>query len=570
MKVNNQKVKYFLSLLVVLNYFVTNAQNDTIWLSDNGSLSFKKEAKYFRFIKKNKDNYSISDYYLNGNKKLQQNFKINNDKTFTGEFNLYYPDGNLLLQQNIVNNIIEGACKSYLKDGTKNESIFKNNNIFDGKFLIETETVVYETIAKDGVVLLKKSYNKGNLNSGDMIEYINGKVKRTAYNNNKIAAESFLNNFGLVENGVDYEFYPFESSYKLYVLRFVKNSKEYKNQVFYENGSLQCEGNISLINKTENFYNNKGIKIGTLITGIGKNSSLNGTKVDFDSNGEVIEISKYIDWINTESTEFVNGLKTKLVRRDKSNKEIYNENYDSKGKIISKLFYDLKSKLPANGTQILPYKITEYKNKVIISQKEHYKSGKLFSEIIKDERIFYDEKGKEIGRLSHYNLDQVGENVEFYHNYEYYLNRKKFILNEGKCTGYEVYKNKSKIEKIVYFEKSDIENSIYRHSFYLPEIENTYIQRPIKIIEYYDTGQKRQEEIANDDGDILLTTVFDINGKVMGKYDNLSFTGEVFYDNGSIKKYKNGDLIYEKDYHGTYNINGFVDELDFFTETNFN
>ena len=570
MKINNQKVKYFLNLLVVLNYFATNAQNDTIWLSDNGSLSLKKEAKYFRFIKKNKDNYTINDYFSNGNKKLQQNFKINNDKTFTGELNSYYPNGNLLLQQNIVSNTIEGACKSYLKDGTKKESIFKNNNIFDGKFLIETETEVYETIAKDGVVLLKKYYNKGNLNSGEVTEYINGKVKKTVYNNNKIAAESFLDNYGFVENGVNYHFYPFENSYKLYELSFVKNRKEYKNQVFYKNGSLQCEKNISLINETENFYDNKGIKIGTLITGIGKNSSLNGTKVDFDTNGEIIEISKYIDWINTESSEFINGLKTKLIRRDKSNQPIYNENYDSNGKIISKLFYDLKSKLPANGTLILPYKITEYKNKVIISQKEHYKSGKLFSEIIKDERIFYDEKGKEMGKLSHYNLDQVGENIEFYHNYEYYLNGKKFILNEGKCTGYEVYKNKSKIEEIVYSEKSDIENTIYRHSFYVPKSENTYSQRPIKIIEYYNTGQKRKEEIVNDDGDILRTTVFDINGRVMGKYDNLSFTGEVFYDDGSIKKYKNGDLIYEKKYHGTYNVNGFVDKLGFFTETNFN
>ena len=565
-----KKIVLFLFLLPLF----CHAQNDTIWMSKFHSLTTKQTAEYFRIIKKiDQKTIQINEYRLDKSKMLEQQCNLNEDKTFNGQATQFFEDGKTAVIYEIKNSAINGKVTSFLKNGSKTECTYKNNMLFDGTIIFEDNGIYIQHIAKNGLPVVNKYYNLDKENSGYIETFINEiKTCKSFNKNGKIIGEAINNKEGDVVSGILGEY----NSTPLVLEKLIhyKNKEITKEITLLENGTTREITTYNLTNQssvTETFDNN-GLKIGS-ITGTSGTENFQGKMYSYERLSKNKSIPKSLDTYkfgNLLQSIVYNekGIKKCLVDFDEHGTEKYREYYDTHGKITSKLIYS-KPGSPKEGLLIENNKVIEYKEGKIISNKEFYKSGEIFSDKKDNSTQFYDKNGNQIGEII-YNNETPYEGTDC----QYYFDIDAFF-------GYKKYKKGVIVEEVSYFLDNHLKNVVKEQKFYKdklfnPESTNTE-GIPMKEIRNFKNGNKKFEYTdckGYPDGAFYKIISFDSSGKKIGEYDKNKNEGiYCFYyeqesdDLLSIETYKNGKLQHEKKFHQTKNFFGnIVTKIELFEE----
>lgn len=557
------------TLFLLLFTSLVSAQNDTIWINSKGQLASKTTAELFRIIKKTAPlTFEISDYNLKNILVLSQKCSIDENKLVTGTFSKFYDNGKIKMEGNIQKGILNGSFFTYLNDGTKNKALFKNELMFDGKTLLENSKDCHrELIVEKGVEILEKNYNKNNRNSG--YEIIK-KTKYISYHKNKIIGQGILNQSGDKISGAFGKYYTNGNEMYLNNLDFYNNKREkYKEVFYYENGNKRQENNLGFNQNIEstNYFDEQGQKIGTLNCDLNQTyeRQYDGQHITFDPDNKLVYIKNYKKGILEQAKEYKNGVKIRCIKFNDSGNRLYEENYNQKGIIESKLSYSDYNNQPENGTKYEDYTVTEYKNFEIVSHKQYYKSGELFSDLVNNNMFYFDENGLKIGTLT-YSITRIDMQISTADkvDYKYPYQGTEYECIDGMLSCYKKYENGWLIEKGTFNDKKKLIKKQVFHP------ENNFQK---EMILYYENGLKKIVKLFSSDEAELSAVYYDRKGSEISTYDFVTKTGTLIFYNDSDDidqefSYLNGKIISNKEYVETYNKNGFINKLDFF-ETKF-
>ena len=572
--------KLFLTLFSISTF--ANAQNDTIWISKFHSLTNKSSAEYFRIIKKiDEKTIQINEYRLDKSKMLEQLCNLNEDKTFNGQATQFFEDGKTAVIFEIKNSAINGKVISFLKNGSKTECIYKDNMLFDGNIIFETKGLYAQHIAKNGLPVVNKYYNIDKENSGYVETFVNGiKTRKSFDKNGKIIGVAIYNKDHEVVNGILGE-YSYDSPLVLEKLDHYKN-KEITQEVFYlKNGNIREIKTFNPIDKSERLetFDNNGIKIG-ILTGAHGTPTLNGKSYLYNLTSQSKEVPEdLIIYKNGNYFQKVQydkkGLKKIQIDYDEHGTEKYRIYYDISGKINSKLTYSEPGK-EENGLKINDNHVQEFKNGMLISDKEFYNTGELFSDEKAKIITYFDKKGNKIGSI----IFKKTENDFFEQPYDGIVY--SYSNNYDTFSGYRKYKKGVIIEEVSYFLDNHLKNIIKEQKLYEDKLfdpTSAYTNKgiPIKEIRNFENGNKKFEYTDSKgypNGEFYKIVSFHPSGKKIGEYDKNKKEGtQCFYydqesdDLQSIETYKNGKLQHEKKFHQTKNFFGnIVTRIELFEE----
>jgi uncharacterized protein len=569
-------MKKFFTLLVIINFSFSNAQNDTIWLNDYKEIASKDGAKYFQKVKKVKDSlYNITQFTLKGIKILDGNSKTDSSTFFHGEVNNYYDDGKIAYMQTYRNGSYEGKSVSYLKDGTKSEGVFKDNMLYDGKIVYEVNDDIYEYEVVQGLRNYDRIYSKFNPLGGYKSFYEDNRLaKQISYNDKgeNIGEATFGENYSDVDGVLGYYNY---NPTSLNTLTYYKNQKVEKTDSFYKNGKVKSTQKIEIGFKTTQYFDINGTDIGSLTE---KEISTDyyapeeGSQVNF---GYLPENIDYIDTINYyERSKIIKtttydklGNKLKQVKFNDNSYAVFAENYDKSGKVESTLTYGGEYNEPVDGKLIEDNATTIYKDKTIISKIVKYKSGKTFSNLDKGIASFYDQKGVLMSTLSYYDKYNSGKISDPKNGIEY-------TMYDDNISGYNKYVEGNLSEIGSY--------NINFKDIKILESQVTYnaAVMVIKDLSFFKNGKKKIEKIQNGGYSVLKEIAYNDKGAIVAEFDNINQEGTQYtYFGGSddiesIKTYKNKILSYEKQFKSTYGENynnkiTLVKEIDYFKQGTF-
>ncbi len=571
--------KLFLTLFSISTFAF--AQNDTIWMSKFHSLTTKQSAEYFRIIKKNdQKTIQINEYRLDKSKMLEQLCNLNEDKTFNGQATQFFENGKTAVIYEIKNSAINGKVISFLKNGSKTECIYKNNMLFDGNIIFETKGLYAQHIAKNGLPVVNKYYSLDNENSGYVETFINEiKTCKSFDKNGKIIGEAIYNKDFEVVSGILGE-YSHDSPLRLEKIVYYKNKSIIKEVSLIENGKIRDVLTINPKDKSQilETYDNNGLKIGVL-TLDEVSIPLHGKSYTYESFSYNKQMPKSLDTYNgfklLQSIEFdKNGIKKIQIDNNENGNCIGRTYYDTSGKITSKLTYSEPGK-EEDGLKINDNHIQEFKNGKLISDKEFYNTGEIFSDEKADVITYFDKKGNKIGTI----IGKKSENEFYLQPYDGIIY--SYSKEYDTFSGYKKYKKGIIIEEVGYFLDNHLKNIIKKQKFYEDKrngpVSYTNEGIPIKEIRNFENGNKKFEYTnyqGNYDGEFYKIISFDSSGKKIGEFDKNKNEGtQCFYydqesdDLQSIETYKKGKLQYEKKFHQTKNFFGnIVTKIELFEE----
>src|SRR5690606_35435789 len=96
--------------------------------------------------------------------------------------------------------------------------------------------------------------------------------------------------------------------------------------------------------------------------------------------------------------------------------EYFNEDGSSKGQIT----YNEDGYTPKEGTMIVGNVSSIYKNSKLVERTETYENGKVFEVTKNNTSVYYDQKGKEIGRID-FKLDPIYGSMSYITGTRYVL-----------------------------------------------------------------------------------------------------------------------------------------------------
>ncbi|MDR0229395.1 MAG: hypothetical protein LBI72_10070 [Flavobacteriaceae bacterium] len=219
------------------------------------------------------------------------------------------------------------------------------------------------------------------------------------------------------------------------------------------------------------------------------------------------------------------------------------EYFNADGSVKSVLTYVENSYTPKEGTSYEGNTTAVYKNGVVVNKTTTYPNGKVFEKATDKLSIFYDKKGKELGRVT-YKVDEYNSLLP--------VNGSIFTLEGDNLYGETRYEKEQTVYDS-YYNTSNSKNMITSENFYKGGALS-------KSVKYYDNGVKKQEEIystASYSYDPTTINYFDKAGKAVGTYDGVKQTGTKYdyFDEDTIKsiaKYKEGEITYLKQYQTDY------------------
>ena len=324
-------------------------------------------------------------------------------------------------------------------------------------------------------------------------------------------------------------------------------------------------------------FDKNGNKIGTL-SGQDGDGTLQGQLYIFSSdNKETPEsMTVYKNGNAIQETKYdKKGFKKIQIDCDENGIAIGRSYYDTSGKITSKLTYSEPGR-EENGLKISDNHVQEFINGKLISDKEFYNTGEVFSDEKADIITYFDKKGKVIGNI----IAKQNENQLYKQPYEGSVY--SYSSEYDTFNSYRKYKKGVIVEEVKYFLDNHLKNEIKEQKFYQDKLfdpTSAYTNKgiPIKEIQNFENGSKKFEYTdyqGYPSGEFYKIVSFDASGKKTGEYDKKKNEGtQCFYydqesdDLESIETYKNGKKIYEKKFHQTKNFFGnIITKIDLFEE----
>ncbi|MBC9797499.1 toxin-antitoxin system YwqK family antitoxin [Sinomicrobium weinanense] len=529
----------FITVLLLICFAFSNAQNDTIWFDGNWKKTTKEKAFFYRLpVKKEKKLYRINDFYIDGTRQMTGLSRYRDSVHLEGKAVWYDEKGEAINEQTYKDNILHGVSTFYRpwgSYGTRQEITYQN-----GK---KKKEVFFDT-DRNGIRFenyLEKERIVKSVFYGDEGELI-GSFNAQEQEGEKV---SYYSNPMKVKTVVEIR----DGSYKY-------------SYSFFPNG--QARSTFDTIQLKKTFYNEQGGRIGELQYESKQNGLfyLEGELYEYNTDGRTIgRIIGYENGRQTSVKEFNNnGI---LKREDilENGRVVKTISYTDKGEelgVFTKKDDILNGTIREKNNDIITYK----DNKAVQAVKHYHRSDKVFASLENSVITFYDSIGKSLGRLrvalqpgkyfpdllenGSYNPAPV-EGTLFRIDYQ---NR---IALKAR------YKNSKKTEETTYNYRREIGSDEIK-GFGETKAYNENEQL-IKRITYYSNGRKQSEINYKPDSESTKTTgiFFDQAGKQTGEYNYETQTGvlyEFFSQSDDVEKIiqrENGEYVKQKTYQQVYN-----------------
>lgn len=145
----------FLSILLLLAFFICSSTQGIVWLDKNHTETTKENGVFYRPIpEKKRSGYLIVDYYLNGNKYREgkaASMAVTKE-FFKGIVTYYYKDGSMSKKEKYKDGFLDGPYKEYYPTGE-----LKVDGVYD-KGVKERAWKIYY---KAGKIKTKGKYRNG-------------------------------------------------------------------------------------------------------------------------------------------------------------------------------------------------------------------------------------------------------------------------------------------------------------------------------------------------------------------------------------------------------------------------
>ncbi len=519
-------------IILLIGYNNMLAQQDTLWYNAKWKLSKKTEASFYRPPVKAEGNFfRIKDYYKSGELQMNAISKYADKDHWEGLVTWYNKDGSIHQEGNYKDHKLNGAYTSYIKE-KKILANYKNGQYVNGETNINCRTYyIYLAEINDG---FKRVFHNGDLNGLRYEEYLDQdkKKKYTKYydDNGELLGESKNTPDGS-KVGIEilYNYNPFSISNIEY---YSKSGTYLGSSIYYNNGTLREKFEQEPGYKTT-YYNTNGEELGSLTYRM-KNSYLkaeNGTKYSFESKYNIKKANETGETWPISITTYKDGLTTKFEEKykDQSTKALFTyENgyrlldlfYDEKGKEISRLTY--KDYKPFDGIQFERDVKRTYKEGVLLEEIKYYANTKKQFMALKNAiETYYDLNGEVLGTLT-LNID----------NYNSPENGTRYSQYKGVIERIEEYKDGVRIKL------TSIKKDTKGKSFKTIELYDDSGYSKIKETKFYSNG-KIKSEINYKKYNPITGIYFNDKGEEIGRYNYKTKEGkryEFFYNSDQIKE----------------------------------
>ncbi|MDM1345851.1 hypothetical protein HX017_01775 [Myroides marinus] len=551
--------KIFSLALLFSTPMFSQVARDTIWVDSYDYISTKKDAESFKLAKPIKGNSNL------------QSIEVYNAKT-----RLIESKGNGVFQDGSATVLYQGDVKYYNKNGkvnatytydennmiTNSESIdprngkvykcaYSDNNLYNGEAFYDWKGVYVYMLVEDGhykeylVINPKNDKNR---------------VVYTFDENNILSAESYYDESGkVVHTGTYSEGQNYNGEFTLlnYDEFGILSISKYTDGVslnttsYYKNGKVKSTSVVKGNLTSEVYFDKNGKQLGTYSSKLeddGYSTYQNGTLYYFNAYGtdpdEIYAIYHYKDNAAIKVEDFYVAPEKNTVKMITYNSEenltLKKEYFTPDGKLKGQLVYDADGYTPKDGTDYADNMTTTYKNGKLVERVENYSNGKVFESTKNGLSVFYDMKGKEMGRVTFRDEPMYGTEV--------YISGTRYTIQNDLISDVSKYEK----EALTYqgsYDNKEGKSVLSSETFY----QNSNIT---KVVEYYSNGKKASIAIYSPSSysySPVKSTFFDNTGKELGSYDYVTQTGtlvEFSYDKQIISniKYSNGNAISKKGY----------------------
>ncbi len=544
-----------LALLFTSSMFGQVAK-DTLWVDSFDYKVSKKEAKAFKLVKPIKgQELNIIETFDAKSKKLQARGK-----------GLVQEDSSILYSGNVENFSPEGKLEStYIYDdkgqvtkitsinqftGEKYEGIFKEGQLYSG-----------EVFQRWSNVYIKMSTVEGVFREYEIINPANAKNRQsfTFDEENVIVEEQYYGANGEVVNQAEYaNGSPYNGTvtsvnYDKFGVKELNtytdgNLVAYKS--FYTTGQTKSEAVINEDRRVEDFFHKNGQKLGQYTLHYSEEEYVGeqeGTAYYFNYSGNEDDIASsyhFVDNSVRKVDEYYVNTKNNTIKSTTTYDEsgsiektvYYNEDGSTKGQLT----YDENGFGPYNGIYYDSNSSTTYQEGKIIAKTTFYDNGKVFEQRKGDLSIFFDKKGKELGRVTQ------GINPDF--QLETFIDGTVYSLTDDEISQITKYKN-GETTYLSTFDVTGTKPTLLSETFYA--FGNTS-----KLISYYPNGVKYKVSNYSTQAysfEPATETYYDKKGKELGTYNYETKTGTYyqFNEKGEVlqmAQFNAGTPVYSKQY----------------------
>ncbi|MEL7269174.1 MAG: hypothetical protein AAGL34_06350 [Bacteroidota bacterium] len=509
----------FLSLLFVIER--VTAQNDTIFYDDQWKKSEKQLAAYFRVATQEAEGrYLVKDYFITGELQMEGVSRYPDRDYWEGKVTWYNKDGSLLQIGNFAQGRLNGDFESYI-DGKKLMAVYKNGRLLSGKTnSLYRNYRFYSEIRNDTLFeishlgSLEGPRNERYLVMDDFGTYQT--MRSVSYDSkNKVIAEAEYRNGGIY-NGSEMSFYDFDKSGK--TISHYENGK-YLNASYYDKSGILRIAFKSKPKYRNIFYDASG-KVLDSVTYYWRNGYL----APFEGRNYVQAPGFYASkQVTFNRIQAYKGGEMEWEKEFRDDRLFSYVQYGLKGKRERILYYDASGKVndslvyknynPWVGTEYGADLMRKYQEGKVVKEIQYYKDSKnIFKDRTGPLEIFYDEKGKELGRMT---LEAD--------NYYTPLDGKQFYKDgQGRLNTIYEYKNGAKTKETFINYAYESQKPYKEETFYDASGYNY-----VKKVKYFSNG-KKQSDIDYQRYKEIKGSFYDFEGNLVSTYDYTTKDGEFF------------------------------------------
>lgn len=554
-------IKKILSLAVLFSTpMFSQVARDTIWVDSYDYIVPKKDAESFKITKAIKGNATLQsvEVYDAKTRKIESKgsgklLEGSATPLYSGDVQYFNKEGKVNATYTYdENNMITKAVTIDPRNGKVYTCTYSDsNNLNNGIAFYDWKGVYVFVESEDGVYKSYKIINPKNDKNELVYEFDD---------NNVLIGEKYYNEQGQLthqgtyKEGLMYNGEAVTPNYKDFSITAVSKYKDgvvISTTSYYKNGKVKGTAVVTGNVTKEVYYDLNGKQLGTYSSTLdadGYSTYQDGTNYYFnlygDNPDELYAIYHYKNNVSTKVEDYYlapykNTVKSITYNSDSNTTqkiEYFNEDGSSKGQII----YNEDGYTPKEGTLFDGNISSVYKNSKLVERTELYTNGKPFEVTKNKVSVFYDIKGKELGRIT-FKEDPIYSSIA-------YITGAKYVISNDVIASITKYEKEIMMYQAVY-ETITGTSVILSESFYT----NGYLA---KEIEYYPNGKKSKIAIYNPNSysySASKETYFDNTGKELGTFDHVSQTGtkvEFSYDKQitSIEKFNEGQPISKKGY----------------------
>ncbi|MCC9042939.1 hypothetical protein LNQ81_09655 [Myroides sp. M-43] len=554
-------IKNIFSLAILFSTpMFSQVVKDTIWVDSYDYIVPKKDAESFKIAKAIKGNNALKsiEVYKSNTNKLESkgNGKFQEGTgtvLYSGDVQYFNKEGKVNATYTYdENNMITKAVTIDPRNGEVYTCTYsEDNNLNNGIAFYDWQGVYVYVESEEGVYKSYKIINPKNDKNELIYEFDDNNVLigEKYYNEQGQLTHQGTYNEGLIHNGESVS-----PNYKDFSVLSVSQYKEgvlTNTTSYYKNGKIKGTAVVNGNTTKEVYYDQNGKQLGTYTLKLeddGYTTYQDGTNYYFniygDNTDELNAIYHYKDNVAHKVEVYHVAPEKNTVKSITYNKEdnttqkieYFNPDGTSKGQII----YAEDGYTPKEGTIYEGNTASTYKNSKLVERTEVYSNNKPFEITKNNVSVYYDTKGKELGRITFKEDPTYGSLT--------YITGTKYTIYNDLISDISKYEKENLVYQATY-DNANGGSIISTESFY----SNSFLA---KDIEYYNNGKKAKIAIYNPNSyaySASKETYFDNTGKELGTFDYVTQTGtkvEFSYDKQivSIERFNEGKPLSKKGY----------------------